>query len=454
MTEVVFEYDPRLEFIPFHQRAQRWACIVAHRRCGKTVACVNELVARATYTQKKNARFAYVAPYYRQAKDVAWVYTKQFGAPIISKIRESELRVELKHNGAWITLYGADNPNALRGLYFDGVILDEYGDCRPSLWGQVILPTLADRRGWATFIGTPKGKNHFYDIRERARAEHSWYYGEHKASETGIVGPEELEEIKAMSDDDEYAQEWECSFDAAVKGTYYSSLMAKLERNFAEDIPYNPDFPVSVFADLGRKDSTAFWYNQITPAGSDMVDYDEHDGQDLEFYFDMLEAKGYDYDTFFLPHDAKAETLATKKSTIEQFVDWQKRKYPNARTRIVPKLSKQSGIEAGRWAMRRTRFCRTKCKLGYEALRAYKRKYNELTKQFSDAPEHNWAADGADAYRYYAVMAKGELLKAQKGATIQDRIQIVQEPVQMNLETLWEAHLERNRQLRSLRRRI
>ena len=163
MTDIVLPYEPRPHFIPFHQRSARWAAIVAHRRCGKTVGCINDTIAKALYNRKKNPRYGYIAPTYRQAKEIAWQYLKDDARPVVKKIREAELSIELI-NGAKVSLFGADNPDSLRGLYFDGVILDEFGDMRPSLWGEVILPTLVDRKGWAVFIGTPKGKNHFYDI--------------------------------------------------------------------------------------------------------------------------------------------------------------------------------------------------------------------------------------------------------------------------------------------------
>ena len=172
MTTVTIDYTPRPQFTEFHARSQRFSSLVCHRRAGKTVACVNDLVAKALHTRKKNARYAYIAPFYRQAKDVAWVYLKEATEGIATKTRESDLRVELPNN-AWITLYGADNPDALRGLYFDGAILDEFGDCRPSLWAEVVLPTLLDRRGWAVFIGTPKGKNHFYQMNEISKKDES-----------------------------------------------------------------------------------------------------------------------------------------------------------------------------------------------------------------------------------------------------------------------------------------
>jgi phage terminase large subunit len=161
MSEVHLEidYKPREAFKPFHARSQRWAALVCHRRAGKTVACVGELVGRAVATPKQNARYAYIAPYYSQAKQVAWDYLKRMVAPLGAEARESELAVILPDNGAVIRLFGADNPDALRGIYFDGVVLDEYADTKPSLWGAVIRPLLADRKGWAVFIGTPKGRN-------------------------------------------------------------------------------------------------------------------------------------------------------------------------------------------------------------------------------------------------------------------------------------------------------
>ena len=206
MKEINTYYEPREQFNSFHARDQRWSCIVFHRRGGKTVACVNDIHARALYTTKKNARYAYIAPFYRQAKDVAWMYLKEATTDSAVKVKESELSVEL-FNGAKITLYGADNPDALRGIYLDGVVLDEFGDCRPSLWAEVVFPTLTDRKGWATFIGTPKGKNHFYHIRETARKSDEWFYLQMKASESGLLDEDELRIARTLMDDDQYEQE-------------------------------------------------------------------------------------------------------------------------------------------------------------------------------------------------------------------------------------------------------
>lgn len=402
MTELAFDYEPREQFMPLHTRTQRWACLVVHRRGGKTVACINELLTRATYTQKKDARYAYIAPFYRQAKDVAWVYLKNYGEGVIVKVRESELRVEL-FNGAWITLYGADNPDALRGLYLDGVVLDEFGDCRPSLWGTVILPTLVDRKGWAVFIGTPRGKNHFWDVTVRSRTEKGWYNMTLKSSESGIIDDEELEEMKAQMTEEEFAQEMECDFEAAVKGTYYADLIQKMEatNKIGDDLaPWDPEKTVKVSADIGRSDSTAWWFWQDGETGPLVIDYYEATDSIVDDVIKMLNDKPYTYEEVWLPHDARAKTFVTKRSTMEQMIAAD---FP---IMIVPKLAVQHGIDAARLILPLCTINGKKCYDGVEALRAYKRKYNELSKAFSDTPEHTWASNGADAFRYMSLVCR------------------------------------------------
>jgi hypothetical protein len=185
------EFSPRAAFEPFHGRDKRWTCIVGHRRVGKTVAVIADLLTCALATTKHSGRYAYIAPYHAQAKAVSWDYLKRLSEGVATKISESELSVDLA-NGSRVRLYGADNPDALRGLYLDGVVLDEYGDMRPNVWGEIIRPLLADRRGWAVFIGTPKGKNHFWEIYQTARTSPDWLAMTLKASETGILDAAEL----------------------------------------------------------------------------------------------------------------------------------------------------------------------------------------------------------------------------------------------------------------------
>lgn len=410
MPEVVIEYEPRPLFVPFHQRHQRWACMVVHRRSGKTVSCVNDLGAKAIYTPKPDSRYGYIAPFYRQAKDIAWTYTKQFLKPVIRKIRESELRVELI-NDSWITLYGADNPDSLRGVYFDGVVLDEFGDMRPSLWGSVVLPTLIDRRGWAVFIGTPRGKNQFYRIHERAKRDtDSWFHLFAPSSKTGIIPQEELEEIRLQMSEEEYEQELECSFDAALRGAIFAKYVHRAEiEGRVTPLEYDKDMPVHVAGDIGRRDATAMWFWQDRPDGIAVLDYEEHTGSDPEFFDEeVFQQKPWkkNYGTLWLPHDARAKTFATKRSTLEQFMD---RGY---RCEIVPQLSLIDGINAGRvmlggaWFHAGEDAAAKRIEEGLDALRSYRTQENEQRGVFSDTPLHDWASHGADGWRYLSIIAR------------------------------------------------
>lgn len=444
-NQIIFDYVPRKQFEPLHKRQERWACMVCHRRAGKTVAAVNELTVRALYTTKKNARYAYVAPFYRQAKDVAWVYLKDACKQFALKTRESALRVELP-NGAWITLYGADNPDALRGLYLDGVVLDEYGDSRPSLWGQVILPTLADRKGWALFIGTPKGKNHFHKIYERSKKEPGWYSLILKASESNILEKSELLEMKLQMSEEEFDQEMECNFNAALLGTYYAGLIQKMElagRIGPRVVGYDSSLMVKVAADLGRTDSTAMWFWQETANGIHVIDYYENQGKMLDHYIKMLNDKPYRYEEVWLPHDAVAKTLATKRSTIEQLLD---AGFP---CRKVPKLARQHGIDAVRKVLPHCLIDQEKCFNGVEALRAYRRVYNELTKSFSDEPKHDWASDGSDAMRYMSLVCKEKI-----HLPTPDDLKSDEEKMRTYPFTLNELFVENESKLRQLSQRI
>lgn len=344
------------------------------------------------------------------------MYLKEATMDSAVKVKESELSVEL-FNGAKISLYGADNPDALRGIYLDGVVLDEFGDCRPSLWAEVILPTLTDRKGWATFIGTPKGKNHFFQIREMARKNpEDWYYMSMKASQSGILPRTELDMVQELMSEAQYAQEYECSFEAAVMGTYYAHMISQMETGTIKDqsakpqigvVQYDPDFPVSVSQDLGYTDSTALWFWQTRPDGIAVIDYEEHHSQPLPFYFDLLESKKYEYETIWLPHDAKAKSLQTGRTTVEQYLAQKdgegRQKYP---VRVVPRQDLQHGIDAVRFILPYCYIDQAKCTEGIEALRAYRRSYNEVTKAFSPSPAHDWSSHGSDAFRGMALVAQ------------------------------------------------
>jgi hypothetical protein len=398
---IELDYQPREQFIDFHQRNERFAAMVVHRRAGKTVSAIHDIIIRALRTSKKDPRYAYVAPFYSQAKSIAWNYLKNAVRAFAIEIRESELSVTLP-NGAIIRLFGADNPDTLRGLYFDGIVLDEFGDFRPKLYGEVILPTIADRQGWLLAIGTPKGKNNaFYQICQRAKYSEDWYFKELKASTSGILPDSELKLMREQMSEEQYDQEFEISFSAALIGTYYSSQIAQAERDGRIDdkYDYDPNFPVFTASDLGISDSTVFWFWQPRPDGICVFDLEHDNGKPISHYADTLKHKPYEYETVWLPHDARAKSLQTGKSTIELMLQ---AGFP---CRIVPSLKVQHGIDAVRATFPKI-YMHPRVEYGIEALRVYRRKYDETNKVFLDKPLHDWASDFADAFRYMCLVAK------------------------------------------------
>lgn len=381
--------------------------MVCHRRAGKTVACVNDLIAKAIYSKRKRPRYGYIGPFRNQAKKIAWEYLKEYTYGITDKPpSEGELSVTLAHNKAEICIYGADNPNAFRGQYFDGVVQDEVGDQSPLVWSQNLLPTLADRHGWAVFIGTPKGRNHFYNIFNRSKAEQNWFSFMLRASESHILSDEELELQRREMSEEEYQQEYECSFDAAILGAYYGKIIDWLEQNrrITMECEFDPNFPVVVATDLGFTDSTAIWYAQERPDGYAIIDYDEHSNEPLDFYVNLLQNKPYEYSMIWLPHDARAKTLQTGRSTIEQLIS------TGLPFDITPNLSRQHGIDAARMFLHDCWF-NPRCSAGIEALRNYHREFDHDRKVFSDKPAHDWSSHGSDAFRYLSLVLRRRILR-------------------------------------------
>jgi phage terminase large subunit len=394
---IVIPYAPRDAFKPFHARTERFACIVAHRRAGKTVAAVNELIRGALQCDKPNPRLAYLAPWFAQAKDVAWNYLKHYAAPIPGvTTNEAELRVDLP-NGGRVRLYGADNPDRLRGIYLDGVVLDEFADMDPQAWSGVIRPALADRNGWAAFIGTPKGQNAFYDIYERATQDREWFALRLKASQTGLISPTELEALKAEMSEDEYAREFETSFDAATEGAYYAKLINQADEDGRiTRVPVDPILPVHTAFDLGIGDATAIWLAQFYGREIRLVDYIENSGVPLSWYAKELRDRGHSYAPLVLPHDANARELQTGKSRKEALED------AGFSTNVLGPLPVDDGIEAVRRYLPRAWIDAEKCKAGISAIKQYRSRKDEK-RRVTLGPLHDWTSHAADALRYLMV---------------------------------------------------
>ena len=220
--KVVIPYRPRFPQDEIHKQLEthRFCVLVAHRRLGKTVLSVNHLIKRAITDRKERGMYAYLAPFRNQAEQIAWGYLKHYPSqiPAIS-INEQKLSILLP-NGATIRIFGADNPDALRGMYFDGVVIDEVAQIKPTLWGEVIRPALADRKGWAAFIGTPKGINLFSQLYDQAlnlmsKGDPDWIAMLYSVEQTHVIDEKELAALKVEMSENEFRQEFLCDFSAA-----------------------------------------------------------------------------------------------------------------------------------------------------------------------------------------------------------------------------------------------
>jgi phage terminase large subunit len=391
-------YVPRPHFVPFHERDKRWSILVCHRRAGKTVACIAELVLRALLTE--GGRFGYVAPFYSQAKTVAWDYVKKLAAPYLASApNESELRVDLK-NGSRIRLFGADNADAMRGVYFHGIICDEYGQFRPSVWGEILRPTLSDKEGWAVFIGTPKGRVGLFDI---WAGKDSWkdvdlFRLMLKASATGILSSAELADAKRTMTDDQFEQEYECSFDAAIIGAVYGKLMAVVEADKRVcSVPYDPSVPVYTSWDLGIGDPTAIIFFQMVGKEIHIIDYYESSGVDASHYAGVLRARPYSYGGHILPHDASPKELTSGKSLSEVLYALSVRPQ-----HIQPVSNVEDGINAARLKVPMCWFDARKCERLVDALKLYRYEWDDKLGTLRSKPVHDWTSHAADAFRYLA----------------------------------------------------
>jgi len=402
--EVKIPYKPRTIQGQMHKELKRWNVLVMHRRFGKTVWAVNHLIKTALTCPLPRPRVAFIAPTFTQAKRIAWDYAKYYAGVIPGvTFNETELRVDFP-NGGRLMLLSAENPDALRGIYLDMAMFDEFGMQNPRVWGEVVRPALSDRQGAACFLGTPAGPNHFFDMLETAKSQigegsEDWYYKICKASETGIVKDEELDAARASMTEEQYDQEFECSFTAAIIGAYYGKLLSDADdSDRIARVPYDPAYPVHTAWDLGVNDATAIWFAQIYRSGAvHVIDYYESSGVGLNHYAEVLHNKEYTYGDHLAPHDIEVRELGSGKSRLETAYSL------GVRFRVIPKMKVADGINAARMMIPRCYFDREKCSDGLDMLRQYRQEWDEKRKMFRDHPRHDFTSHAADAFRYLAV---------------------------------------------------
>jgi len=329
MPTVNLEIKPRAPFREFLQCKKRWMTIVAHRRAGKTVAVIQKLILEALTHKRKGMktaplRYFYICPTLSQAKSVSWAYLLNFTADIPNVVaNHSELRITFP-NGAEIRLLSGENAERARGLYADGIVLDEASDIPSSHTNYIFLPCLLDYNGWLVLMGTPKGRDSLYKGLQEAKERPDNHYSlVLKASESGLVPQEDLDEIKARIGENAYEQEMECCFDVPRAGAIYSK-----ETNLARDEGRIADFGADnslltyTSWDLGSPENTVCVYFQRDPSNLSYRVIDCDFGLNMttgERVAHMLD-KGYNYAQHILPHDGRtrgADNLSFQNKLLE-----------------------------------------------------------------------------------------------------------------------------------------
>jgi len=405
---LVIPYRPRRHFAALHASEKRWIFVCAHRRAGKTVALANHLIRAAFLNPRRwpPPRYGYVGPSFEQAKDLVWSYLKQYTDPIEGvRYFENELAVVLPHNGAIIKLYGGMSAyERMRGMYFDGIVLDEYPLLQKTVFSTVVRPCLADYRGFAIVSGTSNGDDHFNALRLKAMDEpERWDVFLIPLSETGeeALSYAEAKELTQDMSADEYAREMECSFDAPVEGAYFAeALNALAQQGRITSVPADLSQPVVTAWDLGVHDYCSIWWMQTAGREIHFIDYEMAVGKGLDHWAGVVRRKkaerGYDYRCHLLPHDIEAREISSGKSRRATLIDLIPKSEPIV---TVPRIrAKEDAISAARSLLGSAWFDASACKVGLAMLRGYHR--SAMGQPVHGPGPHS---HGADAFQTAAI---------------------------------------------------
>lgn len=434
-------WDPRPYQIPawraLENGAQR-AVLLWHRRAGKdSVALAWTTVA----SQLRVGLYWHVFPTYNQGKKAIWKGMTKEGRPFLDMwppelIKrgpiEDEMLIELKNGSIW-QVVGTDNIDRLVGSNPVGVVFSEYALQDPRAW-DLIRPILNENGGWAIFPYTPRGKNHGFELFDRAHSlmkkdPRRWFAQRLTVDDTKAIPLSVIEEDRQSGmEEATVRQEYWCDFDAPLVGSYYGDQMRDADREGRiKELPWLPNFPVDTWWDIGTRDETAVWFVQRKPDGwVDVIDFYQASGKGVDHYAKVLKEKPYSYGKHLGPHDLSKTEWGTGKKIVETALGF------GIRFTVGPKLDIQEGIQAARSLLPRCRFDVYKCAHGLRALKEYQKKWNEKTRAFSESPQHDWTSHPADAFRYGAIAMR----------------ESVQAPVQTVAQNDWDVFAAQRRPTR------
>lgn len=405
-----------------------------HRRAGKDDVFLHHTAVAA---HERVGNYWYLLPEYSQARKSMWDSVnphsgkrridEAFPKEIRKRYSEQEMMVGF-HNGSTFQLVGSDNFNSLVGSPPIGLVFSEYALSNPAAWAY-LMPILEENGGWAGFNGTPRGNNHYKALCRLAQTENGWFYDERNADQTSVFTEEQLasilRQLQATHGDDYgkalFLQEYYGSFDAAIPGSVWGDCLDKAQvAGRIGRVKVDPAVLVHTAWDLGRTDATAIWFYQHVGAEIHVVGYHESALKDIPYYANFLREKkkewGIQYGTHWLPHDARARTLAAGgKSIQQQMID-----EDVGRIVIAKRLDHVDGIQGARATFPYCWFDADACEYGIEVLRNYHYEWDEEKRVFTSMPAHDWASHGASAFRTLSLSWKRPK-QASPGAPIQDR---------------------------------
>lgn len=353
--------------------------------------------------------YYYIFPTFTQAKRVIWDgidgdgkrFLDHFPSELIDgKPNDSEMKLKFK-NGSLFQLVGSDNVDAIMGTNPIGVVFSEYSLQDPRAWG-FIRPILAENGGFGLFVGTPRGENHFYDIYELGKNTSDWHVQMDKASETKVISQDTLDQerkeiIRLYGNDALYQQEYECNFTVPIAGAYYAdNIIAAYQEGRIGHVPHEPRITVDTWWDLGVNDRMSIWFTQSIGRETRLIDYYENTGQGFPHYIAKLQEKGYVYGRHTAPHDIEVRELTSGKSRRDTASNL------GIKFQVAPKLPVYEGIDACRSLFSSCWFDAERCKDGLNALKNYRKQYDEKRKTYLNQPYHDWSSNAADAFRTLA----------------------------------------------------
>lgn len=395
----IIPYKPRWWQWEAHNSLKKFNVLVCHRRSGKTEFAVNELQKRAMMCP--NTHYAYIAPTSDQVRSIAWDRLKNYARHVYGVTTNETFMIVRYPNGSTIRLFGAHEPDRLRGQGFHGVVLDETQDLPRILWDEILLPTLAGKPNWFVIIlGTPKGRNLFYELYERGlKKKKTWFVKVLTVADTRYDQTTDFKLLSSNMSEDRRNQEWYCDFYSNSSGVYYAKYMAaaRAEGRINREVKWNKTLPVFTSWDIGLNDKTVIWFFQRNNGKIYFIDYMASTDVSLEDWIKQVKAKPYKYQAHYAPHDMAHRDYSTGVTRA----DFAARK--GLGFTITMKTDVADGIEAARLMLPRCEFAEVPCKEGILALENYRSKFDKRSGMIIDEPLHDWASDPADSFRYAAV---------------------------------------------------